>query len=150
MTKLEAICLKIAGSSNEPISALRMSLMVYLCDWKSAVFFKKKITNKEYQYHSHSVKNDIMDYIKNSMYFKFKYEKVGGSIEKVLILPINKNLDTDLTIEECSIVESILKDFSELYFDDLLYYVSKTKPLSESEIYTKLDLEKTAINSQFK
>jgi len=92
MTKLESVCLIIAKSSKEPISTLRLSLMVYLCDWKSSLFFKRKITEKEYRYQHHSIKDDIMDYIGHSIYFKFQHENIGAFKDKILLIPKNKNL----------------------------------------------------------
>lgn len=144
MNKLESLCLHIIEKSEAPISELKLGYLVYLCDWASALYTKKKITDKKYEYFMGSIKNDILDSINYSPYFKTITENQSAGIKRTTIISSQGDLHTTLTKKEVSIVNSILSKVGDFYFNELVLYVASTKPLNEPEIYTILDLEESA------
>lgn len=144
MDKLEDLCLQILKRSKSENTVFRLGYLVYLCDWNAALFTGHTISKKKYEYHFGTIKNDLMNSIGNSMYFKFLNEQNVYGSKKYIVFPSMDKDETNLTKKEIALINVVVDQVDQFYFNDLVDYVSSTKPFNEETIYSILNLEKSA------
>ncbi len=149
INKNTAVCAFILQKEETKTMSLRkLSYLVYLSDWASALTNRDTITSFKWSY-------DIISGIKpldlNELDTKF-FKKLSDihSVSQVESIMFVKNGDIDieslLTTQEIHIINFILKKLNDFYFNDLMLYVKDTKPLNEPEIYTDLNLKESALS----
>lgn len=146
MKNLEQLCAYIIKNTNNEMTDLRLSFLVYLCDWSSALKSGETITSKRYQYENRLIKNDIVEDLKYSMNFRIGREINKYKSQKTFVHLTRPNDDIYLNDRYKEIVDPILKKFEKLYFDDLVAAVANSYPLNQRTIYTNLNLEQSALD----
>lgn len=127
------------------LSKARLTKLVYLADWFSALTKKKQITNIEWVFnHYGPYVDDITDIAYNSDNFKIKFTTTQFGNTKHLISYINDEDNIDVNQNEEKVLKYVIDKTKDMYFDKFIDFVYSTYPVKSKERYSVLNLEKLA------
>jgi uncharacterized protein YwgA len=147
MNKLQSIvaylCSKYPHKSE--LSKARLTKLVYLADWFSALVDGKPMTNIEWLFnHYGPYVEDVVDSVRNTQNFSIDCEQNGyGATKHVISFYGNEN-EINLSQRECAILDVAIEKTKDLYFNDFIDYVYSTYPIKSHERYSTLNLESLA------
>lgn len=146
MNKLENIvsylCLNYPHKNE--LSKARLTKLVYLSDWFSALTNKTQMTNIKWIFnHYGPYVDDIANIARNNENFRIEHmiTKFGG--DKYLI-SVRKDVEIDLSKKEIKILNFVINKTKDMYFDEFIDYVYSTYPVTANERYSELNLKKLA------
>lgn len=143
MKKLQQIvaflCMEYPHKSE--ITKARLTKMVYLADWFSALINGKQITDIEWVFnHYGPYVDDIVNAIQNTSDFNFENANTMYGSSKVIISYIGDGREVVLNNLEKRILKTVVEKTKNMYFNDFINYVYSTYPVKTKERYSTLDL----------
>lgn len=143
MNKLRSIMAYIAMRypyKNE-LSKARLTKLVYLSDWFSALLDDKQMTEIEWVFsHYGPYVDDVADIASRDSDFSITPEKTVYGGDKYVISYVGKNIDYKLSDREKEIINAVIDKTKVMYFNDFINYVYSTYPVSSNERYSHMDL----------
>ena len=147
MSKLKEIIAYFCKNYPHPseISKARLTKMVYLADWKSALDRDKQITDIDWLFnHYGPFVDDVADIVMKDQMFELHTTANAYGGTKYLIEIKNKNYNPDLSRAEKDVLDHVIDSTSKLYWNTFINLVYSTYPVAKSNRYDKLDLPKLA------
>ncbi|WP_071998250.1 MULTISPECIES: Panacea domain-containing protein [unclassified Serratia (in: enterobacteria)] len=125
----------------EDLSKARLTKLVYLADWFSALADNKQLTNINWLFnHYGPYVDDVIDSIKFNPKFNIDRTSTMYGTEKSIIGYDGDFLDSNLTPRDKQILQLVITKTSTMYFNDFINYVYSTHPVQTSNRYSNLDL----------
>ncbi len=143
MTKLQSVIAYFC--KNYPhkgeLSKARLTKLVYLTDWFSALVDGKKITNINWIFnHYGPYVDDVVSSATKSEGFTLSKEQTIYGSDKYLINFSGHLDEEELTAREREILDAVIDKTKSLYFNDFIDYVYSTYPVRSKNRYSELDL----------
>ncbi len=144
MNKLRSImayfCVNYPHKSD--LSKARLTKLVYLADWFSALLDGHQMTNIEDWVFNHygPYVDDVSDIASRDDDFSIVSEKTIYSGDKYVISYQGDEIGDELSNREKAILDAITSKTKAMYFNDFISYVYSTYPVSSNERYATLDL----------
>lgn len=126
----------------EELSKARLTKLVYLADWFSALVDNHQMTNIHWVFnHYGPYVDDVVDSIINSrMNFNIKYSSNFYGSEKSVISYIGSIESINLSDREREILDLVINKTSSMFFNEFIDYIYSTYPIKASSRYSYLDL----------
>ncbi|OQQ07145.1 hypothetical protein BK411_13575 [Vibrio splendidus] len=123
------------------LSNARLTKLVYLADWFSALADRKTMTNIEWVFnHYGPYVDDVINNVSFTPYFTIiTTETAYGSSKKVVSYQ-GPDISNDLNPRIRQILDLVIDKTKDMYFDDFINYVYSTYPVRAQNRYSKLDL----------
>jgi len=123
------------------LSNARLTKMIYLADWLSAIRKNRQLTNINWYYDNYGpFVWDVFDCVKdNADIFNVQYTTNVYGGEKRLI-NLKKDVPDNLSNEEKRILDEVIENTKSLYWTDFIKLIYSTYPILTSEKYSYLDL----------
>ncbi|MEY8214981.1 MAG: Panacea domain-containing protein [Colwellia sp.] len=133
------LCLEYPQKS--AISKARLTKMVYLADWFSALLDGKQLTEIKWIFnHYGPYVDDVVEAAQNSLGFKIEHQSTMFGTSKYVV-SYNGSVDSiDLTEREKNILNTVIEKTKSMYFNDFVEYVYSTYPVKTKERYSTFDL----------
>lgn len=123
------------------LSKARLTKLVYLADWFSALVDNHSITNINWVFnHYGPYVDDVIDAASKSHNFKISREQTTYGSDKFLVTFEGGFDAPDLTEREKEILEAVINKTSPMYFNDFINYVYSTYPVVSNNRYSNLNL----------
>lgn len=146
MDKLKSIiayfCLRYPHG--DELSKARLTKMVYLADWLSALVTGRQMTEIKWIFnHYGPYVDDVMAHVSFDPDFKITHNHTiyGGDKH---VISYHGNSDICFEPKEQEILDFIINKTATMYFKDFINYVYSTYPVTSSERYSDLELEEKA------
>ena len=131
--------------NKDTLSKARLTKMVYLADWRSAITRGKQITDIQWQFDNHGpYVHDVADLARRDEAFDIEITKNFYGAPKNLIVLRNDQVKTNLTQEEQDILDVVISSTQKKSWDSFIQLIYSTYPIRTQERYEKLDLVKLA------
>lgn len=129
----------------EELSKARLTKLVYLSDWFSALLDKKQLTEIEWVFnHYGPYVDDVVESVRSSQGFTVSDSRTMYGSHKYLISCSLENDVLTLSDREKAILDTVIEKTKSLYFNSFIDYVYSTYPVKTKERYSSLDLVKLA------
>lgn len=127
------------------LSNARVTKMVYLVDWKSAIRNNRQLTDVKWIFDRFGPFNyAVFNEIRDDPFFKITITTNLHGQEKTLI-GVEENVQyPSLTEEDIDIIDFVIEKTSPLYWDDFIKLVYSTYPIMTSERLSLLPLPELA------
>lgn len=123
------------------ISKARLTKMVYLADWFSALLDKKQLTDIEWVFnHYGPYVDDIVNSVNNASGFKTEQQNTMYGTSKFVINFLGDEAIIDLSQREKDILKAVIDKTKTMYFNDFVDYVYSTYPVKTNERYSTFNL----------
>lgn len=125
----------------DELSNARVTKMVYLADWRSAIKRRQQITDITWQFnHYGPFVYDIRDVAKEDPAFEIvPTQNMYGSHKE--LIKVSSDVEyPSLDDEEIDVLDFVLDQTSKINWADFIKLVYSTYPVIAQERYTKLDL----------
>jgi len=123
------------------LSKARLTKMVYLADWRSAITRKCQVTNIVWQFnHFGPYVDDVVELARHDPAFQVNKGWTMYGDEKELIQLIAPLTATSLTNEEQGILDFVIDSTRSKYWDDFIRLVYSTYPIVSQPRFATLDL----------
>ncbi|EMN7336071.1 MULTISPECIES: Panacea domain-containing protein [Vibrio] len=123
------------------LSKARLTKLVYLTDWFSALVDEKQVTDIEWLFnHFGPYVDDVYQCADERLGFTKSVEKTYYGKDKSLIGFKGELDDGGLSQREIAIMDKVISKTKKLYFDDFIDYVYSTYPVKSNERYSHLNL----------
>ena len=123
------------------LSKARLTKMVYLADWKSAIDRGRQISNIQWVYnHYGPYVDDVANVAQSDSIFDIESttNMFGGNKQVVRLR--SESYSPDITNAEKSILDHIISTASTMYWNNFMELVYSTYPILKSDKYSNLDL----------
>lgn len=123
------------------LSKARLTKLVYLADWYSALADGKQLTNIKWLFnHYGPYVDDVVSNADSSQGFKIiKEHTMYGSDKYVIGFEKDFN-ENALPNRERQILDTVIKNTKSMYFNDFISYVYSTYPVASQDRYSELNL----------
>lgn len=123
------------------LSKARLTKLVYLADWYSALVDDSQITNIRWHFNHYGpyVDDVINSIIGNPDFAILNEQTMYGSTKHLIKYIGNLNINT-LTERTRQILDAVIKNTKQLYFNDFIDYVYSTYPVASNDRYSDFDL----------
>ncbi len=147
MKKLQRIiaflCLEYPHKSE--ITKARLTKMVYLADWFSALLDGKQLTDIEWVFnHYGPYVDDVVDAAHSALGFKIEHQNTMYGTSKYVISYKGDVEDLGLKEREKEILTAVIKKTKSMYFNEFVDYVYSTYPVKTKERYSTFNLVRLA------
>ncbi|WP_312593976.1 Panacea domain-containing protein [Comamonas terrigena] len=148
---LEKLIIYICQNYPHPreLSKARLTKIVYLADWKSCQKNGHQLTDIVWYFDNFGpYVDDIVNEARLSGSLRVELEKniYGNTKERIsLSSDIEKIKINEIYAE---IVDEVIEETRDLYWEDFIRYVYRTEPIRTSERYSTLNLEKISRRSR--
>ena len=134
------------SKNTEGLSKARLAKLIYLADWKSCILHGRQITSLAWKFnHYGPYVNDIKELVMSSEEtFNINSSFTMFGAPKEVISLKNQSLGFDLTSDEKSILENVLRATEGKNFDQFIKLVYSTYPIVTQERHSHLDLPRLA------
>lgn len=125
----------------QELSKARITKLVYLADWFSAVFDGRQMTGVHWKFnHYGPYVQEVVDTAQISPYFRVEqdYNYYGSS--KSVVSFVGDPVMIRLNDRERSILDAVITKTKDMYFNSFIDYVYSTYPVRANERYSSLDL----------
>jgi len=123
------------------LSKARLTKLVYLTDWYSALVDDKKLTNINWIFnHYGPYVDDVVNNANKSEGFTISKEQTAYGTDKYLIGFKGDFDESSLSSRERQILDAVIEKTKSLYFNDFINYVYSTYPITSKKRYSELDL----------
>jgi len=125
----------------DELSKARLTKLVYLSDWKSAIEHGKQISDIKWIFNHHGpYVDDVYNEAYNSHLFKIIRQLNIYGKEKVVINLSHKECWSSLTDNDIFCIEHVIKQTKPMLWGDFINLVYSTYPVVISDKYSKLNL----------
>ncbi|WP_422133966.1 Panacea domain-containing protein [Endozoicomonas sp. ALD040] len=123
------------------LSKARLTKLVYLADWFSALADEKQLTSIKWLFnHYGPYVDDVFNAVKTGDGFTIAHEKTMYGSDKLLI-GFDGNIEpVELSPRDKQILDAVITKTKTLYFNDFTDYVYSTFPVVSKDRYSYLDL----------
>lgn len=147
MKKLQRItaflCLEYPHKSE--ITKARLTKMVYLADWFSALLDGKQLTDIKWVFnHYGPYVDDVVDVARSSQGFKIEHQSTTYGTSKHVISYKGDAGELGLKEREKEILTAVIEKTESMYFNEFVDYVYSTYPVKTKERYSTFDLVRLA------
>ncbi|MDX7696854.1 Panacea domain-containing protein [Aeromonas dhakensis] len=147
MKKLQRIiaflCLEYPHKSE--ITKARLTKMVYLADWFSALLDGKQLTDIEWVFnHYGPYVDDVVDAAHSALGFKIEHQNTMYGTSKYVISYKGDVEDLGLKKREKEILTAVINKTKSMYFNEFVDYVYSTYPVKTKERYSMFNLVRLA------
>ncbi|MEO1985935.1 MAG: Panacea domain-containing protein [Martelella sp.] len=134
------ICMKYPHKSE--LSKTRLTKLVYLADWKAAQQIGRQITDIEWYFHNFGpYVEDVYDSVRNDSRFEIvNTENYYGDRKLEIHIKDDIRPPHGLDKTEIDIIDSVVKETSNMYWNSFIQHVYSTDPIENSNRYQPLDL----------
>lgn len=123
------------------ITKARLTKMVYLADWFSALLDEKQMTDIEWVFnHYGPYVDDVIDAAHNTFGFKIEHQSTMYGTSKYVISYNGSSDEIALEKREKDILKAVIDKTKSMYFNDFVDYVYSTYPVKTKERYSTFDL----------
>lgn len=123
------------------ITKARLTKMVYLADWFSALLDSKQLTDVKWVFnHYGPYVDDVVEAAHSSLGFKIEHQNTMYGSSKYVISYNGAPESIDLTDREKNILDAVIDKTKSMYFNDFVEYVYSTYPVKTKERYSTFDL----------
>lgn len=129
----------------DDLSKARLTKMIYLVDWYSALIIRQQLTNIKWTFeHFGPYSFDVIDLARSdddfivsiqNNYFGSNKEVIGINLKNLNIIN-NPNFDDSII----TILEFVISNTSNLNWNEFIKFVYNTYPIQKQERYTHLNL----------
>lgn len=127
------------------LSKARLTKMVYLADWRSALSMDHQITNIDWEFnHFGPYVRDVENVARRDPDLTITPTTSLYGAPKELIAARPGAPEPSLTDDEREILDFVIKQTKKLYWNDFIELVYSTYPVRENPRYSQLDLVKMA------
>jgi hypothetical protein len=127
------------------LSNARVTKMVYLADWRSAITRGKQLTNIPWVFNHHGpFVYDVLDAVRDDPAFEVVSTRNMYGAPKDLLRAANDVSYPSLEEDEKDVLDFVVETSAEKNWDDFMRLVYSTYPIVARERYTKLDLVELA------
>lgn len=125
----------------DELSNARITKMIYLADWFSALLQNKQMTNVEWIFnHYGPYVDDIINSLKNADDFSIKQTQTLFGNYKYQVCYNGSASNIELNDDERKILDFVIDKTKGLFFNAFINYVYATYPIATHERYSKLNL----------
>lgn len=150
MAQIQDIAAYLCGRypHKHELSKTRLTKLVYLADWKSVQKTGHQMSPIKWFFHNFGpYVDDVVESVKGDPRFHIEYTRNFYGDEKMLIsLKPRTDYRKNLSSTDVEILDHVIKDTSEMYWNDFLRHVYSTPPIAKTDRYETLDLERFAQN----
>ncbi|MBN4166148.1 type II toxin-antitoxin system antitoxin SocA domain-containing protein [Pseudomonas fulva] len=133
------ICCKYPYS--DELSNARLTKLVYLADWMSAVANDEQITDIRWLFnHYGPYVDDVIQSVKNRSDFSVEYTENNFGSTKQLVKYTGDPDNIRVSRKARNVLDAVIDKTKTMYFNDFIDYVYSTFPVSSNERYSSLDL----------
>ena len=123
------------------LSKARVTKLVYLADWFSALLLERQMTNTRWLFnHYGPYVDDVIDSVRNCHECAIlNQENFYGDSKQVIVFrgdPRQISLET----EDSQILDWIINKTQSMYFNEFIDFVYSTYPVTNTERYSSFDL----------
>jgi hypothetical protein len=123
------------------ITKARLTKMVYLADWFSALLDGKQLTDIEWVFnHYGPYVDDVVDAAHSALGFKIEPQNTMYGTSKYVISYKGDTEKLDLEKREKKILNAVIEKTKSMYFNEFVDYVYSTYPVKTKERYSSFDL----------
>lgn len=147
MKKLQRIIAYLCSEypHKSEITKARLTKMVYLADWFSALLDRKQLTDIEWVFnHYGPYVDDVVDAAHSSLGFKIEHQSTMYGTSKYVISYKGNIEELGLKKREKEILNAVIKKTKSMYFNEFVDYVYSTYPVRTKERYSTFDLVRLA------
>ena len=143
--------LKYYPSDGHELTKTRLTKLIYLLDWESALKTGRQVTDINWYFnHYGPFVSDVFDAADDDSELRI-VEKVSNFGTKKYVVEAKHGLESltyDLTFDEEVLINKIIEETKYKSWNDFIDYVYETYPIRETEKYGFLDLVKLAEESK--
>jgi hypothetical protein len=129
----------------DELSKARLTKMIYLCDWRSAIMRGKQITNIEWIFnHYGPYVDDIYSVASKDPDFEISMStNIYGNIKEIISVKPEAKTES-LKTGDKEIIDFVINKTSTMYWESFIKLVYSTYPIVSQERYIKLNLPSLA------
>ncbi|TRZ62281.1 DUF4065 domain-containing protein [Pseudomonas alloputida] len=125
----------------DELSKARLTKLVYLADWFSALIHDEQLTDIRWVFnHYGPYVDDVVDSAKNSRNFSITLQENHFGSTKNLVEFCGDPSKIKLSEDDEEILEAVIEKTKSMYFNAFIDYVYSTYPVTASDRYAELDL----------
>ncbi len=129
----------------DELSNARVTKMVYLADWRSAILREKQLTNLEWEFsHYGPYVDDVIQVAEGDPAFEVVSTRNLYGGQKELFRVADDVAYPSVTDEEKELLDFVISSSASKNWDDFIKLVYSTYPIVTQERFSKLDLVKLA------
>lgn len=143
MDKLQSIIAFICRDypHKHELTKARLTKMVYLADWVSAILDEKQLTNIEWLFnHYGPYVDDVVEASQNSLGFNTEFQANMYGMPKYVISFNGNEENIELSQRERDILSAVINKTKTMFFNDFINYIYSTYPVKTKERYSTLNL----------
>ena len=127
------------------LSKARLTKMIYLADWRSAILRDRQITNIDWEYNYYGpYVDDVIDAAKSDSDFLIE-RMLNAYGEPKEVIGLFSDVDYEsLTEEDKKILDFVIKVTAPKFWDEFIKLVYSTYPIVTQPRFSKLNLVKLA------
>ncbi|WP_144180537.1 MULTISPECIES: Panacea domain-containing protein [unclassified Pseudomonas] len=123
------------------LSKARLTKLVYLADWFSALLDGEQLTDISWVFnHYGPYVDDVVDSAKGSRSFNIISQENHYGSSKHLVEFCGDDREIDLSDRDVEILDAVIEKTKLMYFNAFIDYVYSTYPVKASDRYAVLDL----------
>jgi arsenite-activated ATPase arsA len=130
----------------DDLTKTRITKLVYLIDWENVKKYGNQMTSIEWYFdHYGPYVSDVLDEADEDKNISIKSTISNFGTVKYIVRPKkDKNELTydDLSENDMNIINKVIKDTKDYYWNEFINYVYETEPIKNSTKYQRLDLKK--------
>jgi hypothetical protein len=136
---------KYPKNLRDELSNARLTKIVYLSDWHSALKTGSQMSKIKWYFDNHGpYVNDIINLAKTHGDFLSVEETINAYGSKKRKISLKKKYEPELSKQEKNSIDRIIEITKTQYWNEFIQLVYGTHPIASSERYTFLDLEQKA------
>lgn len=126
----------------DELSKARVTKLVYLADWKSAQKNKKQLTKIEWYFHNYGpyVEAVVDSALKDPRFNIVSTSTMYGDSKTLFKIKSNADFERGLSEEERKIIDDVISDTKNLYWDSFIKHVYDTYPIRVTDRHKILNL----------
>lgn len=126
----------------DELSKARVTKLVYLADWKSAQKNKKQLTKIEWYFHNYGpyVEAVVDSALKDPRFNIVSISTMYGDSKTLFAIKSNADFEKGLSEEERKIIDDVISDTKNLYWDSFIKHVYDTYPIRVTDRHKTLNL----------
>ena len=130
----------------DDLTKTRITKLVYLIDWENVKKYGNQMTSIEWYFdHYGPYVSDVLDEADEDKNISIKSTISNFGTVKYIVRPKkdkNKLTYDDLSENDMNIINKVIKDTKDYYWNEFINYVYETEPIKNSTKYQRLDLKK--------